>query len=88
MNTTFRMEKILMAVVGIAAIATLSLSAMVMSLNSSRSQAVSPNHKSPPVAANTTNSPSVNPHYRIHGTNGPVYPPNLPVRPMASPITP
>ena len=87
MNTIFRTEKILLAVVGIASIATLSLSARVMSQNSSRAQAVSPNHKSSDMAGNTTNSPSVNPHYRLPGNNGPVWPPSLPVHPLTPRIS-
>ena len=87
MNIIFRTEKILMIVAGIAVIATLSLPAMVMSKSSRGALALSPNHKSAEVAANTTNSPAVDPHYRLPGTNGPVWPPNLPVRPLAPRIS-
>jgi hypothetical protein len=80
-------KKVITAVVGIVVIATLSHSAMVLPNNSKLYPAASPNYKSPPGAAKT-NSPSVDPRYRIHGTNGPVWPPGLPFKPQTPGTSP
>jgi hypothetical protein len=83
MNILLNMKKVMIAVAATFAIATLSHSAMVLPNNLGHSRAVSPNYKSPPGGAlDKTNSLSVDPRYRILGTNGPVWPPNLPFRPQ------
>jgi hypothetical protein len=79
------MKKVIITVVGTVAIATLSHSAMVLPKSLSHFKAASPTYKSTPSGAlNTTNSHSVDSHYRIIGTNGPVWDPGLPFAPKNS----
>jgi len=77
-----RMKKVIIAVVGTVAIASLSHSAIFLPNNLSRAKTASPNYESTPAGAlDKTNSPSVDSRYRLLGTNGPVWPPNLPFAP-------
>jgi hypothetical protein len=71
MNTS-RMNKALIAIVGIVVIGTLSHSAMSSSYNLSRSPPPAANHKSPADGApDKTNSVSADSRYRLFGINAP-----------------
>jgi hypothetical protein len=79
-------KKIVITIVGTVAIATLSQSAIMLPNNASHSKAALPNHESTTGGAfGKTNSLSVHSHFRLWGTHGPVFPPNLPVQPQDKP---
>jgi hypothetical protein len=79
---TFHLRTVMIAVVGIVAIASLSHSAIFLPDNLSRPDGASSNHEaSHDGALAKTNSLAVDPRYRIPGNNGPVWPPNLPFEP-------